>query len=416
MSMHTEQPTTWSLIDKIAFRFAFILITLFILIMNNGAFPLFNIIGKPILYVMHQFTPWFAQHILRHSYDYSIFTNGSGDTTYDWITLFILVAVAFLGCIVWTISDSKRKSYDTCYYWLTVVIRFYVAFMLMNYGVIKLVHGQMPPPSLSKLMRPLGEFSPMGLAWTFLGFSKGYNIFMGIVEILAVLLLFRRTMVLGACITLATSVNIMTINYFYDVPVKMISTALFLLSLFLLLPYMKTFVALFLQGKYGQLPVPRKPKMDKIWKERGVLIFKIAILAIFGIQQVVGLSTRQKMIDHYMKKSPLYGIYQIDNDIQKRATIPNDWSFLIFENDGRVTIRDRYYQAKYEEAKIDTDEKTVSLNHFTLDYEIMPSGDIILKKVWDGKMELVKLTKLHSEELELMKRGFNWIQEYPYNR
>jgi len=122
------------------------------------------------------------------------------------------------------------------------------------------------------------------------------------------------------------------------------------------------------------------------------------------------------MLTQYIQKSPLYGIYQIDSDSTTRRTIPNDWVLLIFEYDGRVIIRDKYYQAKYEQTTIDSKKKTVSLNNFTLEYQITKSGDIILKKVLDDKTETVRLSKLHPQEFELMKRSFNWVQEYPYSR
>src|SRR5690606_3361008 len=219
----------WSLSTKIAFRFSFIFILSFIVIKNNGAFPFFNYINKPLVLLTYQFTPWFSKNILHYDYDYSIFTNGSGDTSYDWITLLIFFLYAIIGTIIWSILDSKRKSYYTCYYWLTTFIRYYVAFMLINYGVAKHIHAQMPHPGLERLMQPLGEFSPMGLAWTYCGYSKGYSIFIGVAEILAGFLLFRKTVVLGTMLTIAVSINIMTVNYFFDVPVKMMSTALLIL-------------------------------------------------------------------------------------------------------------------------------------------------------------------------------------------
>ncbi len=75
----------------------------------------------------------------------------------------------------------------------------------------------------------------MGLAWSFLGFSQGYNYVMGGAEILSgILLLFRRTTVLGALVTVGVAGNIMAINYCYDVPVKLLSTALVIMALFLL--------------------------------------------------------------------------------------------------------------------------------------------------------------------------------------
>src|SRR5690606_4492233 len=182
-------------------------------------------------------------------YDYSIFVNGSGDTSYAWVSLLLLITFALAASLIWSLTDSKRPHYNTLYYWLTVLIRYYIAFMLINYGVIKVMHAQMPPPTLTRLIQPLGEFSPMGLAWTFIGYSKGYNILIGVAEILSVFLLFRKTMVLGCLITTVSTINIMAINYFYDVPVKMISTALFLLSVYLLIPYLQSLYTLFILGK-----------------------------------------------------------------------------------------------------------------------------------------------------------------------
>src|SRR5690606_30365919 len=391
----------------------------FILVMNNGAFPLFNYINRPIVQLMHEFTPWFAKNVLYYSYDYSIFTNGSGDTSYDWITLLILFLGAIIGTIIWSIADRKRKSYVTCYYWLTTFIRYYIAFMLINYGMIKLVHAQMPPPGLDRLMQPLGEFSPMGLAWTYFGYSKGYNIFVGIVEILAGFLLFRKTVVLGALITMAVSINIMTTNYFFDVPVKMVSTALFLLSIFLLLPHLKPLFNFIILGKSVRLKSIGKPKFTKPWQNKMVMVIKITVIGIFVIQQISSLLNTQKLIDHYTKKSPLYGIYLIEggngaNEI--RTTIPKDWASIVFEYEGHATIRDMYYKKKRITPVIDSTENKISLNNYTFDYSVLENGDILLNKTFSDRTEEVKLIKQHPEEFELLQRKFNWIQEYPYNR
>lgn len=406
----------WSLPNKIGFRFSFILILSFILVMNNGAFPFFDYINKPLVQLTRQFTPWFAKNVLHYEYDYSVYITGSGDTSYAWITLLLLVLIAVIGAIVWSFIDRDRKSYDTCYYWLTAFIRYYIAFMLINYGVIKLVHSQMPPPGLNRLMQPLGEFSPMGLAWTFLGYSKGYNIFMGMVEILAGLLLFRKTVVLGALITGATSINIMTINYFFDVPVKMMSTALFLLSLFLLLPHIKPLFQVLTQGKPTQIRTITKPKFTKRWKNRIMIVIKIAFIGVFLTQQVSGLLNRQKLIDQYFKKSPMYGIYLIESSIDTRKTIPNDWVYIVFEYEGKATVRDKHYKKKTENTSVDPKKKIISLNNYTFDYSVMENGDILLTKSFNDQTEKVKLIKQRPEEFELMKREFNWIQEHPYNR
>lgn len=406
----------WNLPHKIGFRFSFIFNLSLIIVMNNGAFPFFHYLNIPLRYLMHLFVPWFAKNILHYSYDYSVYTNGSGDTSYDWISLLILFLIALIGTIVWSIADRKRKNYDKCYYWLTTFIRYYIAFMLINYGVTKLVHGQMPPPGLDRLMQPIGELSPMGLAWTYFGYSKGYNIFVGIMEILAVLLLFRRTVILGALITMAVSINIMTVNYFFDVPVKMISTVLFALSLFLLLPHIKPLYNFFLRGKSVRIKAISGPKFNKSWKNKMHIVIKIAVISVFAAQQIFGLLNRQKLINHYFKKSPLYGIYLIENSRDVRTTIPEDWTSIVFEYDGHATIRDMYYKKKSVSPKIDSTANKISLNNYTFNYSILDNGDILLRKILSDRTEEVKLIKQNPKEFELMKRKFNWIQEYPYNR
>ncbi|WP_169741987.1 DoxX family protein [Sphingobacterium deserti] len=384
--------------------------------MNNGAYPFFNIINKPLLYVMHDFTPWFAKNILQYNYDYSIVTNGSGDTSYDWITLLIIFVWAVIGTIIWSLADRNRRTYDACYYWLTTFTRYYIAFMLINYGVIKLCHAQMPPPGLNRLMEPLHEFSPMGLAWTYFGYSKSYNIFVGIVEILAGLLLFRKTMVLGALITMTVSINIMTTNYFFDVPVKIIATTLFTLSLFLLLPHSKALYKFFILGKSIRIKTSNRITFKKRWKNKMATGIKIAAIGIFAFQQVNSIFTRQKLIDHYYKKSPLYGIYLIESGDRKEGLTLNDWKYIVFEYEEYVTVRDEYYKKEKITPAIDAKAKTISLNNHTFNYSILDNGDIILSNKSSDLREDVKFIKQNPADFELMQQNFNWIQEYPRNR
>ncbi|MBL1411311.1 DoxX family protein [Sphingobacterium faecale] len=407
---------SWTLSRKIGFRFSFIFILSFILFKNNGAFSLLGYLTQFLTTPMRQLCHWFAIHILNYQYDYAVYTNGSGDTSYDWVSLAVFLVVAVLGTLVWSVLDRDRKSYNTCYYWLTAITRYYIAFMLINYGVVKLTHSQMPPPGLGRLMQPLGEFSPMGLAWTYFGYSKGYNIFVGIVEVLAGLLLFRRTMVLGALITTAVSINIMATNYFFDVPVKILSTALFLLSLYLLLPYIRTLFNLLVRGRLGQLQLLERPIYTRSWKNKLMIGLKVMILLVFVAQQVTGLLNRHKLIDHYFKKSAFYGIYRIDDDNTERKSIPKDWMFIVFEYEGYESVRDKYYKKIAITPTIDVGNKTISLNNYTFDYSVDDNGDVFLKKVFDSRTEVIKLVKQKPEDFELRKRGFNWIQEYPYNR
>lgn len=406
--------TNWTFSQKTSFRFASIFIITFIILFNNGAYPLFNYVIRPIEQEIYKCLTWFAKNILNYSGAIEIQNTGSGDTTYAWFTLISILIVAIIGSIIWSILDRNRKNYDVFYYWLITFTRYYIAFMLINYGTIKLTHSQMLPPGLNRLMQPLGEFSPMGLAWTYFGYSYGYNIFVGIAEILAGLLLFRKTVVLGALVTAAVSINIMSTNYFFDVPVKITSTALLLLSIFILLPYIQSLYDFFIREKPAQIISYKRPKYDKKWKNKLILIVKISVLAIFGVQQINGLLNRYKFIEHYLKKSPLYGIYHIEKE--GTATLPNGWQSIIFEYEGNASVRDTYYRSITITPTIDTVEKKLSLNNHTYNYEKLENGDIRLTKTIDNRIEEIKFIRKKEQDFELMKRKFNWVQDYPYNR
>ena len=231
MSSTNLSSNKWSLFELIGFRFSFIYLLLYIIIQNNGAYPFWGGLMSYPTKLLQKFIPWVGDNILNLSYEITTFTNGSGDTTYDYVIVFVIFVTAVFGSILWSILDRRRVNYTKLYYWLTVAVRFYVGLMLINYGLVKVIKLQFPSPSFYRLLEPYGDSSPMGLAWTFLGFSKGYNLFMGIAEVAAVLLLFRRTLTFGLIITLMTTANVMTVNYFYDVPVKLLSTHLVMCTL-----------------------------------------------------------------------------------------------------------------------------------------------------------------------------------------
>ena len=52
------------------------------------------------------------------------------------------------------------------------------------YGFAKVIPSQFTTPGLGRLLTPYGDSSPMGLVWTFMGFSPVFTIFTGAAEAL----------------------------------------------------------------------------------------------------------------------------------------------------------------------------------------------------------------------------------------
>lgn len=337
--------TPWNIYKKISFRFFFLLLSLFIILNNNGAFPFFYYVIKYPTLVLHDLIPWFSQHVLHYNYDFKIYTNGSGDTSYDWVLLVFMFLISVVGCFIWSVFDRKRKSYHTAYYWLIVLVRFYLAFTLVMYGAIKVIKLQFPDPSLFRLLQPFGQASPMGLAWTFLGFSKGYNVFMGIIEVSAILLLFRRTVIIGAFLSLAATVHVMAMNYFFDVPVKQLSTALVVMCLFILAPHFLKLYRFFVRYENQQLEKMHRPVYKKRWLFMVAYTGKYLVIAASMLFLLSTLIAQSKTYGSNAPKPFMYGIYNVESVSFKGKTLPplttdsTRWKQMIINYAGYARVK-----------------------------------------------------------------------------
>ncbi|WP_044642660.1 hypothetical protein [Risungbinella massiliensis] len=115
---------------------------------------------------------------------------------------------------------------------IPATFRLFLAANFLIYGAVKLVFGQFGAPT-PEIAAANGE--GFALAWTFFGYSRIYEIFIGIGELVAaILLLIPRTYTIGAMIYFPIAVNVMMVNYCFDIGVQDLSTILTLMSAALL--------------------------------------------------------------------------------------------------------------------------------------------------------------------------------------
>ncbi|WP_192349998.1 hypothetical protein [Algoriphagus sp. Y33] len=200
-----------------------------------------ELFSKYILQLKTGFILFFGKSILGIENLEKIELTGSGDTTFDYVMIPAMLSISFfIGLLVIFIKKINRNA-GGFYNWSLVYARYFVGLTLISYGVAKFLVGQFPGPSLYSMEVMYGEMSPMGLAWRFLGYSDSYKIFMGLSEIIAgFLLLFRRTAILGALVSIAVCTNIVLVNFSFDVPVKLFSSHLLVLSILVLLPSLRS--------------------------------------------------------------------------------------------------------------------------------------------------------------------------------
>jgi hypothetical protein len=424
-----QRVAPWSTPKKIFFRFFFIFFTLFIIVENNGAFPLFEYVTKYVDKLLHQFIPWVGSHLLHLPNTIIIFTNGSGDTTYDYVATLCCFLIAVAGTLGWSAMDRNRSNYSKLYYVLTVVVRFYVGLMLINYGFIKVFKLQFSSPSPYRLMQPYGDSSPMGLAWTFLGFSKGYNFFMGVVEMMGILLLFRRTMTAGVIVCLFTSMNVMALNYFYDVPVKIIATALVVMCCFLLANDFEKIFRFFFLGQATRLPMITPLTIKTKWLRYGLQGFKILLIGYVIVDSTLSSLSSLKLYGAEAPRSAFYGLHNVDTFVLNKDTIQPlttdtlRWRQIIIGRPGFATVKMMNDTLRGYVLKIDTLKKEAIMfprldttkKHF-FRYQVNNQKQLLMYGKKDRDSLFIKLTHYDPAKFRLVSRGFNWVNEYPYNR
>jgi hypothetical protein len=405
---------------------------------------------QPFLRVWHPVVQWVAVHIFHiagHAATY--FETGSGDTTLDYVENYCYVVLAFIGTMVWSLLDRKRTNYITLHSWFRIWLRYTLAATLFGYGFAKVFPLQMHL-YLPVMLEHWGDSSPMAVLWNFMAASAPYTILCGSAEALAgVLLLFRRTTLLGAIISIGVMFNIAALNFCYDVPVKLYSTNLLLMSIYVLgpdWPRLKRILLLNQPVAAADLsrPVFTRHRMRiAAWIVRGTILY-FAVVPSWKTYKRIYLNP---------KHPALYGLYEVESfsrngkepttlvtegdrwhgsKARPFATPPESlplrdgiehwhWVYVRSSDDIAVVFlndKRKNFGAKQDAAK---NTLTVSSDKETsiFQYTWPATNDLILRpaaaKDTNDNIEM-HLRPVPPSEFLLLNRGFHWISEYPFSR
>ncbi len=429
----TDEKLQWSLPTRIAFRFCFVYFGLFCLLTQvlGGLIPLpsVDLPDPSTLWPFRQVVFWTAKHVFHVSRPLVYQASGSGDKTYDYVLQFCFLIVALLATTIWSILDRKRENYASAYKWFRLFIRFFLAGQMLGYGWAKAVPLQMPFPRLFTLVEPYGNFSPMGVLWASIGASPAYEIFAGCAEMLGgILLIVPRTTMLGALICLADMTQVFMLNMTYDVPVKLFSFHLILLSLFLLAPDIKRLIDMFFLNRPVQ-PSTQFPLFATPRANRMALIVQIVFGVFLMGMNAYGSRSLWYQYGGGSPKSALYGIWNVEQltiDGQPRPALMSDherWRRVIFDVPTRTAFQKMDESLARFGVAIDTKENSLKLTKnddkdwkASFSYTRSASDRLVLDGEIDGHKERMELQLVDRSKFLLLSRGFHWIQEYPFNR
>ena len=432
----------WTLPQKILFRFAFCFILLWTLPFPLGFIPYFDKLESMVPWLVNaynsftgfiwnswqQLSEFVAASILNYKEPLYTGPSGSGDRTTIFLMFFSMITIAAVATLIWSVLDRKRPNYNTFYYWTRVLLRYLLACVMLGYGFAKVFHLQMPFPFLSQLTMQFGDKSPMGLAWSFMGYSPAFSFFTGIGEVIGGLFLFwRRTTSLGALILLAVMGTVAMMNYTFDIPVKLHSSLYVVFALFLLIPDFKRLMNVLVWNTTAE-PAHYPAIIHKPWMKKARLVIKYLFIIGVLISEIDSSVQAQKKYGDNRPKPPLYGIYNTEYYIRNNDTLPlllhdtSLWKQIVIDFPNRAAMKLMNDTIRRHTFKVDTLKKTAvaymgndTLNKSQFNYSLEPPY-LTLSGLHKGDSVLIRLKCYDQNNFLLVRQQFRWICELPLNR
>ena len=338
-------------------------------------------------------------------------SSGGSDSVFDYLQNACALAIAAIGVVVWRFALPKTSSPERVYAYLRLFLRYLLATVMLEYGVMK--PWQFPAPSKLELSQSFGSEVPMGLLWNFVGASRGYTIFSGAVEVVVgLLILSRRTTLLGACLGRGVTLNIFALNLFYDVPVKLFSLQLLIACLILIAPDTKRLAGLFLLDRTAS-PSPeskRGPNSGPPTSARRAAIVAEALYCLVLIGQTLWLPIRASARVSAEEGYDVRGLWDVVS-YRAQPTPPSRWKQVTIDQVygrwmSRVDFEDGH--GLDGPAVYDGTALTLPAPHGALTWECrFPTPDHMVLTRGSMRIEL----KRNDQSLSLMGHHIHWIQD-----
>jgi hypothetical protein len=318
--------------------------------------------------------------------------------------LITALALAAVITLVWSAIDRRRRDYRRAHAWFRVYLRYLLAAVMLGYGMAKVIPVQFPQPSLVQLITPVGELTKMRLLWLSMGAAPAYQVFTGLCEVIgALLLLSRRTSLLGALILAGSLTNVLALNLAYGIGVQLNVTVYLLMALMLVAPDAHR-----LLGTLFPPPDPAAPTLAPAGAWRGMTRATAAVKWVV-VLWLIGVHVREPWVmsaDEW-RIPALYGIYDVEEFIRGGVAVAKDdnarWQRVVIAERETAAIQSTIGSLQRYSFRVDAPAHTLTLTPaqdkgepLTLRYSEEADGGLIV----DGNIrgDAVR-ARLHATDL-----------------
>lgn len=303
---------------------------------------------------------------------------------------------------------------------ISVLLTCYLCLQLLKYGADKLFKNQFYLPEPNILYTPLGKVHKDLLFWSTMGVSHFYSLFLGITEMVAaVFLFFRRTRLAGLLLATGILLNVTAINFAFDISVKLLSSFLFLLALFLLRPYYNRVAGLLFTGRRVEAAAGSLPLIRNVFWQAFAKFFTAGLICLETFYPVIQSG---QLNDDKAPRPFLHGVYQVllpltayglDSAVTntRRFYIHRD-GYIIFERmDNSMTDYRLQYDTLHKQLLLTDYEK----KQMKVPYDYRAKDSVLsLYFPGNGNGYVLEGQAIDWRNLPALQKGFHWTADGGY--
>gem|GEM_PF-4008654 len=228
-------------------------------------------------------------------------------------------------------------------------------------------------------------------------------------------------MTLGLLMAFGVMLNVMMLNFCYDVPVKLLSSHIVFLSLVLLIPAGKSIWQYFLGT--GDIARPSYPLFD--YKNAASIFIgaKVLFLVLYlggSAIRMMSYDSSKKFIFGQLNDVTQFRMYDSKGAEVTDITSDRIWESVTESGSDYLSIKTKNDLVTYRKMEVDSSMTSITLsrpgdNDYTFQLENVADGVYDLRGAYEGDSISMRWIQNH-KEYQLESRPFRWVQEYPFNR
>ena len=298
---------------------------------------------------------------------------------------------------------------------IRLIASYYLGWVLLKYGLDKLFKCQFYLPEPNILYSRVGDLDKDILFWSTMGSSYSYNIFMGISEIIpGIFLFFGKTRKLGLLLALGVLLNVVAINFSFDISVKLFSGFLLFIAFYLIGPFAVNLWRFLCNQKL----VSTQSSIDTFTKSTKTFHWgNLVVVSIILIESMFVYVKNQNFNDDKFDRSLFHGAYEVNQLIQGEDTLigeKNSLKNIFYHRDSYLIFQFKNEEMVDYKMDIDPIKKTLTLfddeqnkKIYSIEYNQLSKK---MKLIHKGKynLEIIHCTEKEWKKMPLIQPLFHW--------